>query len=195
LALSLGRGPISSICWGSEEGLTPDKATNFSQKEKFYYFKVEVIKILENGEFIIKMPEAYNQDQRRSHVRAYHSLEVGITNVNMDAVEDLDGSRLTLDSKDLSATGLKLTSPIKELIVKNLKMVETEKNAPLPRIGMEFTLEKTTFQISGEVVWAHRLGTNFEHGIRFLDANLAAQDAIMKFVFEQELAHRKESNK
>ncbi len=78
-----------------------------------------------------------------------------------------------------------------QLAVQNITLVKTPENACSPKIGLEFVIAETKFHVPGEIVWAHRLGENFECGVHFLDVHEATQDAIMKFVFVQKLADRK----
>ncbi len=160
---------------------------NFSSNEHFYYFDIELEEMLDNGIFIIKNPLEYKKDQRRKHVRAYVKIDVQILSINNKDVNDV----APIYAKDISASGMKLCSAMDILDVKSIKFLNHEILEKPSVLKISFNFENQDMVFEAEVMWSHRLGNAYEHGVRFMDVPNHIQDIIMKKVFEIELERRK----
>lgn len=162
----------------------------FRHENHSYYFNSAILDKLEDDVILMTLPQKINETQRREDVRLFSGIKVEL--------EEIDGTYynqniLKLESKDVSAGGMRLHCPITHA-AEPVKIYTPDTYETLgSELSIRFTLPGNThtYRTKAEVTWIQRVEKEHEIGIRYEELPHTEQQAIVQYIYREQIREKK----
>lgn len=172
-----------------------DIEVSFSYEGDFYFFNTAVLEQKDKDTIVISRPLQIKKTQRREYLRMPIKLPIRIRSVDNKDLGAVFHEQYAeqIITKDISGGGLRIESADATAQEDGIQITwsdNVEKNSVVD-IEIELPEEKRTVKALGKVSWINKVGDKYEVGVTYLNIIKRDQDAIVRYVLNEELKRSK----